>query len=689
MSFCDEKLLKLNERMDQPLPSYTRQQINRTRKILLESNMKEKSEILKENGSKMKKNRKMSKKSVIQKLEKEPKTTSKKEKLKNLVSRGILDSANVVSKNLEVENSKKKVKVKEEKKKDGLSPKKISSESSFAKKDLFNCFFNREQSEKYTTNFFLGKKIKNSISSDSNPLINFKPQNNKITDYFNFNQNQENQKNSPKLFTSFDQLNLENYYNNNDGGKKEKKLMKYKILIKEKDKEIISLHKIIQRNELENKDFKGKAKDIIKDLLVEFSEIKRQEDNNFIRDEKRRIGRYLNYREGHKYNEMWEDGYELTNLKKDLKKVVKQRDFIEKERKKLKKTKRSQSTDSNDLFLNDLKENKETLKFQYHFFQREENLLKEKINLLENQKYKYLTLQKKINEEKHSRFGGITNPKRFPVLNERYQLLALLGKGGFSEVYKAYDLEQLKFVACKIHQINKNWKVNTRSNYIKHALRENQVLKALDHKNIVNHYDSVEIDSDSFCTVLEYCNGSDLRSYIKKLTTVPEKDAKSIIKQILLGLKFLNKTNKKIIHYDLKPQNILFSNGVVKISDFGLCKIMEENDTKLELTSQGVGTYWYLPPECFKYEAARISTKVDVWSLGVIYYEMVYGVRPFCHNMSQERILKEGLMLKVMNLEFPSKPNISDFTKDFIRKCLEYHQENRLDVFEAFDLLDK
>lgn len=688
MSFCEEKLHKLTERMDQPLPSYTRQQINRTRKILLESNMKEKSENFQEKGSKIKKNKKKAKKSLVQKLEKEPKTTGKKEKMKITVSKGISNTANVVLKNKDIDNSKKKVKVKEEKKKDGVSSKKLSSESSFAKKDLFNCFFKREQSEKYSTNFFLGKKIKNSISSDSNPLINFKPQNNKITDYFNFNQNSENQKNSPKLFKSFDQLNLENYYRNNEGDKKEKKLMKYKILIKEKDKEIISLHKIIQRNELENKNFKSKAKDIIKDLLVDFTEIKREQDNNFLRDEKRRIGRYLNYREGHKYNEIWEDGYELANLKKNLKKVIKQKDFIDKEKKKQKKNKRSQSTDSTENFL-DIKETKETLKFQYNFFQREENILKEKISFLQSQKYKYLSLQKKINEEKNSRFGGLTNPNRFPVLNEKYQLLSLLGKGGFSEVYKAYDLQNLRFVACKIHQLCKTWKVNTRSNYIKHALRENQVLKALDHKNIVHHYDSVEIDSDSFCTVLEFCNGSDLRSYIKKQKNVPEKEAKGIIKQILLGLKFLNKTNKKIIHYDLKPQNILFNQGVVKISDFGLCKIMDENDTKLELTSQGVGTYWYLPPECFKFESARISTKVDVWSLGVIYYEMIYGRRPFCHDMSQERILKEGLMLKVINLEFPNKPNVSDLTKGFIKKCLEYHQENRLDVFEAFDLLDK
>jgi tousled-like kinase len=61
----------------------------------------------------------------------------------------------------------------------------------------------------------------------------------------------------------------------------------------------------------------------------------------------------------------------------------------------------------------------------------------------------------------------------------------------------------------------------------------------------------------------------------------------------LSGLKYLNESKQKIIHYDLKPQNILFHNGEIKITDFGLCKIMEEHEERIELTSQGVGTYWY------------------------------------------------------------------------------------------------
>lgn len=70
-----------------------------------------------------------------------------------------------------------------------------------------------------------------------------------------------------------------------------------------------------------------------------------------------------------------------------------------------------------------------------------------------------------------------------------------------------------------------------------------------------------------------------------------------MIKQVALGIKYLHELPKKVIHYDLKPQNIIFHQGKVKITDFGICKTT--NEDIIELTSQGVGTYWYLPPECF------------------------------------------------------------------------------------------
>jgi len=222
---------------------------------------------------------------------------------------------------------------------------------------------------------------------------------------------------------------------------------------------------------------------------------------------------------------------------------------------------------------------------------------------------------------------------------------------------------------------------------VKHATREFEVHKELNHPNIVRLYDSLSIDDNAFATVLEFCEGPDLSTYLKQYKTIPEKDAKVIIRQILSGLKYLNEHKTKIIHYDLKPQNVMFHKGEIKISDFGLCKIVDSEASRIELTSQGVGTYWYLPPECFALDdkPPLINNKVDVWSVGVIYFEMLFAAKPFGNNMSQEKILKDQIILKSYNVNFPQKPAISNEAKDFIKKCLAYNQEDRYDVIQAYN----
>ena len=246
-------------------------------------------------------------------------------------------------------------------------------------------------------------------------------------------------------------------------------------------------------------------------------------------------------------------------------------------------------------------------------------------------------------------------------------------------------MEDFHLVACKIHELNPIWTEDLKQNYIKHATREIEIHKSLNHINIVKLMDIVAINSNSFCTVLEYCEGPDLGFHLKKHKTLPEKEARIIIKQIVNGIKYLNQNNPKVIHYDLKPQNVLFHKGLIKISDFGLCKILDEDSTKMELTSQGMGTYWYLPPECFQtnsgiLESAMISPKVDVWSIGVIFYEMLYGVKPFGNAMSQEKVMQDRVILRANTVSFPTSPSVSSEAKEFIAKCLEYDQFKRLDI---------
>jgi tousled-like kinase len=103
----------------------------------------------------------------------------------------------------------------------------------------------------------------------------------------------------------------------------------------------------------------------------------------------------------------------------------------------------------------------------------------------------------------------------------------------------------------------------------------------------------------------------------------------------------------------------------------------------MELTSQGAGTYWYLPPECFETGPTppRISSKVDTWSCGVILYQMLFGRRPFGHDQSQEQILHSGTILNARGVEFPAAgPKVSAEGKAFIQRCLSRKQQDRPDV---------
>ncbi|KAK9156966.1 hypothetical protein Scep_003540 [Stephania cephalantha] len=426
---------------------------------------------------------------------------------------------------------------------------------------------------------------------------------------------------------------------------------------------------------------KPKRVKIISDLLISVSKAERQEARMKIRQDSLRLGNVGVIRAGTIISETWEDGQTLKDLNAHLRHLLETKEAIERHRKSLKK-RQSDKGDGSDveggMSEEDFLVQDEICKSRLASIKREEETSLRERDRYEMEKGRLIREMKRVRDEDGSRFNN------FQILNHRYALLNLLGKGGFSEVYKAYDLVEYRYVACKLHGLNAQWSEEKKQSYIRHAIREYNIHKGLMHHHIVRLWDIFEIDQNSFCTVLEYCSGKDLDAVLKATPTLPEREARIIIVQIFQGLVYLNKRPQKIIHYDLKPGNVLFDEiGVAKVTDFGLSKIVEDDvgSQGMELTSQGAGTYWYLPPECFEIsKTPLISSKVDVWSAGVLFYQMLFGKRPFGHDQTQERILREDTIIKAHRVEFPSRPSVSNEAKDLIRRCLTYNQAGRPDV---------
>ncbi len=364
--------------------------------------------------------------------------------------------------------------------------------------------------------------------------------------------------------------------------------------------------------------------------------------------------------------DFWEDGNEVINIKNKIK-------IIEEEKKEILEMQN---------FNNNLTE-QNTISLKLSLLSREEKSLNSKLNNLEIEKNKFLLEQRNYLDEEKCFF----NKKKYPLLNNRYQILNLLGKGGYSEVYKAFDLQEQNYVACKIFTINSNWSNEIIENYLKHTLREIELHKKINCPQIIKQLNSFNIDNQSYCTVLEYCNGKDLLSFMKLNKNLSENEVKKIVYQILKGLEYLSNSKNKIIHYDLKPQNILFHNNEIKISDFGVSKVIESdsNTNNIELTSQGIGSFYYLPPECFEMGSKiKINNKVDIWSLGIITYELIYGKKPIDVGFSQDKLfnlISSSHSSFIIN--FPNEPKISFECKEFIKGCLQPKIELRMDVSEA------
>ena len=242
-----------------------------------------------------------------------------------------------------------------------------------------------------------------------------------------------------------------------------------------------------------------------------------------------------------------------------------------------------------------------------------------------------------------------------------YKIIEKIGSGGMGVVYKAEDLNLKRIVAIKFLPTDFNTDPNLQERFIHEA----QIISDLDHINIATVYDIGKSEDGQFFLVMAFYNGESLNSQLKR-GKISWNEVKNVTVQIAIGL---NKAhNQGIIHRDIKPANILItSEGIVKIIDFGLAKYYGE--TGITRTGTTLGTLAYMSPEQVKNE--RVDVRTDVWSLGVLFYEMLTGKLPF--EGDNDAALIYAILTKAPNDIQDIDPNLIPILK----KMLEKNREKR------------
>ncbi|KAL4488758.1 hypothetical protein ABPG73_020457 [Tetrahymena malaccensis] len=267
----------------------------------------------------------------------------------------------------------------------------------------------------------------------------------------------------------------------------------------------------------------------------------------------------------------------------------------------------------------------------------------------------------------------MSNIERNIKIVEPYKIYLdkVLGKGTFGYVFLGENTKNKQIVAIKMIPL-KEFKFKPEK-IIPSLRNEIKNMQMLHHKNTVQLHDFKKTENN-LIMVVEYCNQGNLDKYIKQKNLSEEKCI-NIMFQIVEGFQCLNQNN--IVHRDLKPENILMHDKTVKIADFGFSKVVEAGMDEPIITSF-VGTPLYMSPQILQKQ--NYSSKTDIWSLGMIFYELIYTKRAwegksYCDLL--DNILKKPL-------QFPEIPKVHQQTKQIIRSMLQQKEEDRISWEELF-----
>ena len=252
-------------------------------------------------------------------------------------------------------------------------------------------------------------------------------------------------------------------------------------------------------------------------------------------------------------------------------------------------------------------------------------------------------------------------------INDRYEIIKTIGEGGMANVYLANDTILDRKVAIKVLRGD----LSNDEKFIRRFKREALSVSNLSHPNIVEVYDVGEEDGNYYI-VMEYIEGKTLKQLLQKRGALTLNEVIDIMTQLTDGLAHAHEAY--IIHRDIKPQNIMIEdNGLVKITDFGIA--MALNSTQLTQTNSVMGSVHYLPPEQANGKGSTV--KSDIYSLGILMYELLTGSVPFKGDTAVE------IALKHMKEKIPSirkqNPTIPQSVENIVLKATAKNPKNRYD----------
>ena len=250
-------------------------------------------------------------------------------------------------------------------------------------------------------------------------------------------------------------------------------------------------------------------------------------------------------------------------------------------------------------------------------------------------------------------------------ISDRYQIIKSIGEGGMANVYLAYDTILDRNVAVKVLRGD----LANDEKFVRRFQREALSASSLSNPNIVEVYDVGE-DNGEYYIVMEYVEGKHLKNLLKKRGKLTVAEVIDIVLQVTNGLSVAH--DSYIIHRDIKPQNILIlENGLIKITDFGIAVAM--NATQLTQTNSVMGSVHYLPPEQASGKGATLQS--DIYSIGILMYELLTGKLPFKGDNAVEIALKH--LKEPMPSIREELPDIPQSVENIILKATAKNPKNR------------